>query len=135
MKTSIFAILLMLSALNSFAGNRWIFQIPGDRRFPIQLLNPDIVSGPIHIIQLFRNLLGDVSQAFVTYHLQADQILERYTQPTAETTALDSLDTLGWIAFWNRIHQRTPLSIEAVQALNSLYRVELTIPNLRSEQE
>ena len=135
MKTSIFAILLMLSASNSFAANQWTFQIPVDRTYPIQLFNNIPRPNSITMIQLFRDYLsGQVYEARL-FRTCIDPILERYAQPAPEVQALDSLDALGWIRFWNFVHQESPLTLEAVQMLNVLYRVELIIHNLRSEQE
>ena len=135
MKTSIFVILFVLSVSNAFA-NRWIFQIPGDRQYPIQLINISTAPHHIETIQLFRRESGEVHQARLTFgETQADQILERYSKPAPQVQPLDSLDALGWIRFWNYVHEKSPLSIEAVRTLNGLSKVELIIHNLRLEQE
>lgn len=136
MKKSIFGILLALGVLNSFASNQWIFSIPGDRQYPIQLLNLGATARHIKIIQLFRQPSGQVYEANLIYaDAHPDPIMERYAQPTPQIVKLDSLDALGWIHFWTSVHQKSPLTLEAVKTLNSLYRIELTIPNLHSEQE
>lgn len=136
MKIGVFAILFVFCVSNAFASNWWIFSIPGVRKLPIQLLNLSPTSRRIKMIQLFRRDSGQVYEAHLAYeNSQPSELFERYTQPNLETQALDSLDALAWIRFWNSVHEKSPLTIEAVRTLNTLYKVELIIHDLRSEQE